>query len=206
MLPNVNLNPTDATQTTQPKQQNMKVNINLSIKTPIQIIPGFTVPEGGSTKWQWSADQHALKFYINEQQNSQGQTEYVVNLIGTLYYNVVLLGLAPKNSAFFVKPGVTAPIAFTHHGSYHVNEVIGTYASIADIQQLDLCNFLVTSVLDKVVGVDSTGTVSEIDIDDPNSLRQYLSESAAEDGAPRGHSVIQGNQFVTISYQNPPIS
>lgn len=203
MLPNVNLNPTDATPTTP---QNTKVNINLSIKVPIQVIPGFTVPEGGSTKWQWSADQHALKFYIHEEQTTQGQTEYVVKLIGTLYYNVSLLGLAPTDSAFFVKPGITTPIAFTNHGSYHVNEVIGTYASVADIQQLDLCNFLVMGVLDKVTGVDSTGTTQEIDMDNPDSLRQYLSEAVMENGSPKEHAVLQGNHFITISYQNPPIS
>lgn len=206
MLPNVNLNPADATQTTQSKQQNMKININFPIKVAVEIIPGFTVPEDGKAKWEWSADQHALKFYIHEQQSAQGQTEYLVKLIGTLYYNVSLVGLAPVNSAFFVKPGATTPIAFTSHGSYHINEVIGTYASVADIQQLDLSNFLVTAVLDKIVGVDSTGTVQDIEMDEPNSLRQYLVEAQEDNSAPKGHVAIQGNHSITITYQNPPIS
>lgn len=212
MLPNVNLNPLDATNaaanttitpgttpTTKPtKKTSAKDSINFSISPSIQILPGFNVPESGSVQWQWSADESTLKFYIHEQQNAQGQTEYVVSFIGTLYYNVALVGLEPIDSAFFVKPNTATPIAFTSHGAYHINEVIGTYASVADIQQLDLCNFLVTNVVNSVVAVDNEGTTHTVDLNDPNSLRQLIDEF--------GILMFVGNHSVTISYQNPPIS
>lgn len=180
----------------------MSVDLNLKLNVNIPVLPGFAVPAGVTPKWEWSADQHALKIYIREQQNaSTGQNEYAVELIGTLYYNVALIGLEPVTEAFVRPQTVVTPMAFTCHGSCHIDQPIGTYASVADIQQLNIGNLSVTSTLEDTWTVDGDGNAVTVNIADADSINQAL-QSSSSNGTPKNHNVIYGTQDVTISY-NP---
>ena len=112
-LPQLNLNPFTA-------QYNLsQINAN---SIAFQLTPSVEISTGfrgtNPLSWRLSIDQHTLRFYISEQLTSTGTIQYVLRLVGDLFYNVALLGLQPIDP---VCNDSNVPIAFTNSGSQRVN-------------------------------------------------------------------------------------
>lgn len=172
-LPQVNLNPFIA-------QYNLAaINtepVGFEITPSIEITPGFR--SNNKLCWQLSMDQHTLRFYISEQLTDTCTIQYVLKLVGTLYYNVALLGLEPNDSV----EKTCNPIAFSSNGSYRVDCTIGTFNSIAEIQTMILCNFSITATLNQIYGIGNSGETIVYDPANPEVFNKLLS----------------GNQSVTV--------
>lgn len=172
-LPKVNLNPFIA-------QYNLAaINTDplvLEIMPSIEVIPGFR--SNNQISWQLSVDQHTLRFYISEQLTDTGAIQYVLKLVGTLYYNVALLGLEPNDPIEATRNLIT----FSSNGSYRIDYTVGIFNSIAEIQNIVLSNFSITATLSQIYGVGENG---EIVVYDPAKLGPF-------------NELLSGNQQVTI--------
>lgn len=189
-LPQLNLNPFTA-------EYNLAAinasSLAFQITPSVQITPGFRVTSG-PVSWQLSIDQHTLRFYINEQLTSTGAIQYVLKLVGTLFYNVAFIGPKP------IKPIIDkgAPIAFTNNGTFNVDYTIGTFNSIVDIQNVILSNFSITASLNQLYVVTETG---ETIIYDPSNPQPFYNAISGNNNV-----TIYARQTILITFSECPIS
>ncbi|MBE6022679.1 MAG: hypothetical protein E7231_05535 [Cellulosilyticum sp.] len=189
-LPQLNLNPFTA-------QYNLSAvnatSLAFQITPSVDIIPGFR-SNNTPISWQLSVDQHTLRFYINEQLTATGAIQYELSLVGILYYNVAFLGVEPINPVV----DSNLPIAFANNGSYKIDQVVGTFNSIAEIQNVVLSNFSITASLDQLYIIDSEG--NRIVYDPTNPLPFYNALSGNE------NVTIYAVQTIIITFSEQPIS
>lgn len=189
-LPQLNLNPFTA-------QYNLsQINAN---SIAFQLTPSVEISTGfrgtNPLSWRLSIDQHTLRFYISEQLTSTGTIQYVLSLVGDLFYNVALLGLQPIDP---VCNDSNVPIAFTNSGSQRVNYVVGTFDSIAEIQSSILTNFSITASLDDFYIVSETGEAISYNPSDPSTFIGLLTGERP--------ITVYSQITIIITFSCPPIS
>ena len=189
-LPKVNLNPFIA-------QYNLAaINADplaFEITPSIEITPGFR-SNNNKISWQLSVDQHTLRFYISEQLTDTGAIQYVLKLVGTLYYNVALMGLEPIDPI----EDTGNLISFSSDGSYRIDYTVGTFNSIAEIQSTVLSNFSITAMLNQIYGIGEDG---EIIVYDPANAEAFNKLLSGEQEV-----TIYGKQTIIITFAEQPIS
>lgn len=166
-LPQLNLNPFTA-------QYNLAaINANtltFQLTPSIDISAGFRSNNNPITL-SLSVDQHTLRFYISEQVSSTGAVQYLLKLVGNLYYNVSFVGVEP------IDPVITTcgTISFTNNGNYNIDYTVGVFNSIAEIQNLILSNFSITAALDRLSVVNEAGETIVYDPANPQPFYNALS-------------------------------
>ena len=143
----------------------------------IEIIPGYRY-NNTPLSWLVNIDQHALRFYISEQVSTTGVVQYLLKLVGPLYYNVSFLGLEPIDAV----SDDDGPIAFSSNGSYMIDYVVGVFNNIADIQNIILSKFSISSVVGQV-GV--VGKNNQMILFDPTNPQPF-------------YDAIKGDQSITV--------
>lgn len=189
-LPQLNLNPFTAEYNLAAINAN---SLTFRITPSVDISAGFR-NNNNPISWSLSVDQHTLRFYISEQVSPTGTVQYLLKLVGTLYYNVAFMGVEPIDPVI----NNVGPIAFTNNGSYNINYTVGVFNSIAEIQSVVLANFSITATLDQLYVIDENG---QMIIYDPANPQQFY---AALSG--NSQLTIYGIHTIIITFQEPPIS
>lgn len=189
-LPKLNISPFTA-------QYNLSA-INAS-NLVFSVVPNITIPAGFASNnsapiTKVSVDQHTLRFYVSEQLTSTGAISYVLKLAGTLFYNVSFMGVSP------IDPVITTqgPICFTNNGSYNVDYTIGTFGSIAEIQNLILSNFTITATINNFYVVADDGTPIEYNDANAQAFKALLTGATEK--------TIYVNVSFVVTFNEGPIS
>lgn len=166
ILPKLNISPFTA--------QYNSFAINASTLA-FSVVPNITIPAGFASNnstptCRVCVDQHTLRFYVSEQLTSTGAILYVLRLVGTIFYNVSFMGVSPIDPV----TAVQGPIAFSHSGSYNIDETIGTFGSIAEIQSLILSNFTITANINQFYILADDGTPIIYDPANPEAAQSAL--------------------------------
>lgn len=188
-LPQISLNPL----TTQYSLAAGGNAISLSIQPNIDIPSGFIPGSSSVLVWNLSMDQHTLRFYIEEQFAADGTIQYVLRIVGQLFYNVVFSGLEPIAPLL----GVNGEGAvFTAYGSINVNEIVGTFDNLSDINQIINGSFSITATTNTIFLVTSIGDIVLYDPNNPQPFKDALSS---------GQSVtIRGGHTIIVSFISGP--
>ncbi|MBP3888512.1 MAG: hypothetical protein J6F30_12855 [Cellulosilyticum sp.] len=165
----------------------------LPIVSSITIPPGFA-SNNSTPMVRLSVDQHTLRFYVSEQLTATGAIQYVLRLVGTVFYNVAFMGVSPIDPV----TAIQGPIAFTNNGSYNVDYTVGTFGSIAEIQNLILSNFTITATINQFYVIADNGTPV---VFDPANPAPFI---AALNGATEKTIYVTAN--IVITFNEGPIS
>ena len=140
--------------------------IQLSVTANISVPRGFRRNTNAPVTWTLSVDQHNLSFYVSEQLSTSGIVQYELKVSGDLFYHLALTGLTP------VAPidNACCTVAFTESGSIPINQVIGVYNSIAEIQNIIQNVFSITVTLGTIQVVLPDGTVIVYDPTNPEAF------------------------------------
>lgn len=192
-LPKVNLNPFIA-------QYNLaainKDPLVFEVTPSIEITPGFR-SNNNKISWQLSIDQHTLRFYISEQLTDTGAIQYVLKLVGTLYYNVALIGLEPIDPI----EDTGNLISFSSDGSHKIDYTVGTFNSIAEIQSTVLSNFSITATLNQIYGIGESSENGETIVYDHADVKAFNKLLSGNQ-----HVTIYGKHTMIITFAEQPIS
>lgn len=140
--------------------------IQLSVTANISVPEGFRRNTNAPVTWNLSADQHNLSFYVSEQLSASGTVQYELKVSGELFYHLALTGLTP------VAPidNACCTVAFTASGGIPINQVIGVYNSIAEVQNIIQNVFSITVALGTIQVVLPDGTVVVYDPANPEAF------------------------------------
>lgn len=189
-LPQLNLNPFVAQYSLT--AQNAQ-GLTFQISPNIEIDPGYGY-NNTPLSWQVSIDQHALRFYISEQVSTTGAVQYLLKLVGTLNYNVALLGLEPVE----VVQGDRGIIALASNGSYMLDYTVGLFNSIAEVQSIILSSFSISTIIGQVSVVGPDGEVITFDPANPQPFYDALNGDQ--------QVVVNVNVIVVITFGDQPVS
>lgn len=191
MLPQLNNNPFTMQYylgTTVP------LSISFDITLSMEIIPGFVNTGELPLLWKLSMDQHLLRFYITEQITQLGNVEYVLKLVGLITYNAVFTGLKPMDPLVSTSGGAV----FNNYGSYQINELIGVYDNIQDIQNIILTDFSIVNILNQGFVITSAGEVVPYNPANPGAFNDAITG--------RDYVRVGGNYTVIITFIQDPVS
>lgn len=170
------------------------LSILFDIIPSVEIVPGFMNTGEEPLLWKLSMDQHLLRFYITEQLTHLGTVQYVLKLVGLITYNAVFSGLKPVDPIVSTSGGG----AFNNYGSYQINEMIGVYNNIQDVQSVILSDFSIVTTLNQVFVITSTGEVVPYNPVNPGPFNDAITG--------RDYVRISGNHTVTITFIQDPVS
>lgn len=189
-LPQLNLNPFVA-------QYNLTAlnaqGLTFQISPNIEIDSGYGY-NNTPLSWQVSIDQHALRFYISEQVSATGAVQYLLKLVGTINYNVALLGLEPVESV----QDDGCIIAFAKNGSYMLDYTVGVFNCIADVQSIILSSFSISTIIGQVSVVE---TNDESIIFDPANPQPFYDALNGDQQV-----VVNVNVIVVSTFGDQPVS
>lgn len=189
-LPQLNLNPFVAQYSLTALNAQ---GLTFQISPNIEISPSYGY-YNTPLSWQVSIDQHALRFYISEQVSTTGAVQYLLKLVGTLNYNVALLGLEPVE----VVQGDRGIIALASNGSYMLDYTVGLFNSIAEVQSIILSSFSISTIIGQVSVVGPDGEVITFDPANPQPFYDTLNGDQ--------QVVVNVNVIVVITFGDQPVS